>query len=65
LRAPAIRRKVEPDFIVGQALAHQLEFDDEGAIGARVAELISEDFGKYEGVPDLSTNPHYLDDLGL
>ena len=64
LQATAIRRKVEPDIIVGQALAHQLDFDRKPS-GSTVADLIGQDFGKYEGVPDLSTNPHYLDDLGL
>jgi hypothetical protein len=65
LRATAIRRKVEPDVIVGQALANQLEIDEAEPSGSTVAALIGQDFGKYEGVLDLSTNPHYLDDLGL
>jgi len=33
--------------------------------GLTVGVLAGEDFGKYEGVPDLSTNPRYLDNLGL
>ena len=65
LRATAVRRQVEPDIIVGQALAHQLEIDEQEPSGATIAALIGDDFGKYEGVPDLSTNPRYLDDFGL
>jgi len=36
-----------------------------GPSGVTVGALVGEDFGKYEGVPDLSTNPQYLDDFGL
>jgi hypothetical protein len=64
LRATAIRRKVEPDIIVGKALAHQLEIDEPEPSGSTIAALIGQDFGKYEGVPDLSTNQRYPDDLG-
>jgi len=64
LRATALRRKVEPDLIVGQALAHQLGHEEQEAARPTVADLIGQDFGRYEGVPDLSTNPRYLDDLG-
>jgi hypothetical protein len=65
LRATAIRRKVEPDIIVGQALAYQLEIDEPRSFKSTIADLIGRDFGKYEGVPDLSTNQRYLDELGL
>ena len=33
--------------------------------GRTVGDIIGEDIGRYEGVPDLSTNPRYLDDLGV
>jgi len=65
LQATAIRKNVEPDIIVRQALANELRTNDSETSGVTIASLVGQDFGKYEGVPDLSTNPDYLSDLGL
>jgi predicted transcriptional regulator len=64
LRAAASRKKVAPDVIVGQAIANELRFEELDLSAVSVGALIGEDFGKYEGVPDISTNPEYLADLG-
>ena len=64
LRAAASRKRVAPDVIVGQALANELQVAGPEKSACTVGALIGQDFGKYEGVPDISTNPAYLDDLG-
>jgi predicted transcriptional regulator len=65
LRAAANRKNVAPDTIITEALANELRLNEPMISKRTVGALVGQDFGKFEGVPDLSTNPAYLDDLGL